>query len=242
MNQENISSSVLPASEPVSIPHSMTRLTIARRLTESKQQVPHFYVKGTCRIDALLAWRQRLNAGAKVRTSLNDLIVRAVALALQQVPEANISWGEKAMEQHRQVDVAVAVMTSRGLITPIVRNAEQKLPQDIATEIQALAERARGGKLKPHEYQGGTVTVSNLGMFGVEEFSAIINPPQSMIFAIGAGEERVIANNGQMEIANLMTVTVSVDHRSIDGAVAAKVFAAFKALLENPNKLSVDVN
>ncbi|WP_342244595.1 dihydrolipoamide acetyltransferase family protein [Pseudomonas sp. OTU5201] len=226
------------AAEPESVPHSMTRLTIARRLTESKQQVPHFYVKGACRIDALLSLRKQINTSADVKTSVNDLIVRAVALALREVPEANVSWGEKAMQKHQQVDVAVAVATPRGLVTPIVRNVEQKQPQEIASEIQALAERARGGKLKPDEYQGGTVTVSNLGMFGVEEFSAIINPPQSMIFAIGAGEERVIANDGKVEVGTLMNVTISVDHRAVDGAVAAQVFAAFKRLIEQPEALS----
>ncbi|WP_218585089.1 2-oxo acid dehydrogenase subunit E2 [Pseudomonas sp. 9AZ] len=223
---------------PESVPHSMTRLTIARRLTESKQQVPHFYVKGACRIDALLALRKQINEGAEVKASVNDLIVRAVALALREVPDANVSWGEKAMLRHQQVDVAVAVATPRGLITPIVRNVEQKQPAEIASEIRALAERARSGKLKPNEYQGGTVTVSNLGMFGVEEFSAIINPPQSMIFAIGAGVEHAIACNGQLEVGTLMNVTVSVDHRAVDGVVAAQVFAAFKRLIEQPESLS----
>ncbi|MFW3895139.1 2-oxo acid dehydrogenase subunit E2 [Pseudomonas bharatica] len=221
-----------------SVPHSMTRLTIARRLTESKQQVPHFYVKGACRIDALLSLRKRINEQAPIKTSLNDLIVRAVALALREVPEANVSWGDKAMLKHQQVDVAVAVATPRGLVTPIVRNVEQKGVQEIASEIQELATRARTGRLKPHEYQGGTVTVSNLGMFGVEEFSAIINPPQSMIFAVGAGTEQVIAQAGQIEIGTLMNVTVSVDHRAVDGAVAAQVFAAFKRLIESPETLN----
>ncbi|MBV7495073.1 2-oxo acid dehydrogenase subunit E2 [Pseudomonas sp. PDM24] len=221
-----------------SVPHSMTRLTIARRLTESKQQVPHFYVKGACRIDALISLRSQLNAALQVKSSINDLIVRAVALALCEVPEANVSWGEKAMLKHQQVDVAVAVATPRGLVTPIVRNVEQKQPQEIASEIQELAGRARAGRLKPHEYQGGTVTVSNLGMFGVEEFSAIINPPQSMIFAIGAGQEQVIANGGKIEVGTLMNVTISVDHRAVDGAVAAQLFAAFKRLIEHPEALS----
>ncbi|MEK1904758.1 MAG: 2-oxo acid dehydrogenase subunit E2 [Pseudomonas sp.] len=227
-----------PVAAAESVPHSMTRLTIARRLTESKQQVPHFYVKGACRIDALLALRKKLNAASQAKSSVNDLIVRAVALALREVPEANVSWGEKAMLKHQQVDVAVAVATPRGLVTPIVRNVEQKQPQQIAGEIQELAGRARAGRLKPHEYQGGTVTVSNLGMFGVEEFSAIINPPQSMIFAIGAGQEQVIANEGKIEVGTMMNVTVSVDHRAVDGAVAAQLFAAFKRLIEHPEDLS----
>lgn len=225
------------ACEVQSVPHSMTRLTIARRLTESKQQVPHFYVKGSCHIDALLGLRKQINEGAEIKISVNDLIVRAVALALREVPDANVSWGDKAMQRHQQVDVAVAVATSRGLVTPIVRNACHKQPREIAQEIKGLAERARSGKLKPNEYQGGTVTVSNLGMYGVEEFSAIINPPQSMIFAIGAGKERVIANNGRVEVGTLMSVTVSVDHRAVDGAVAAQALAAFKRVIENPQAL-----
>ncbi len=221
-----------------SVPHTMMRLTIARRLTESKQQVPHFYVKGKCRIDSLLAFRKQLNAELDVKISLNDLIVRAAALALKEAPAAHVSWNEKSMIHHAGVDVAVAVATPRGLVTPIVRNAHQKQPQEISNEIQSLAERARAGRLMPEEYQGGTVTVSNLGMFGVEEFSAIINPPQSMIFAIGAGVEQVIVNNGQQEIATLMNVTISVDHRAVDGATAAQVLAAFKKLIEQPEELA----
>lgn len=220
-----------------SVPHSMTRMTIARRLSESKQQIPHFYVKGACRIDALLDLRKTMNQGGGVKVSVNDLIVRAVALALGEVPDANVSWGEKAMLRHQKVDVAVAVATSRGLVTPIIRDVESKQPAAIASEIQALAERARAGRLKPNEYQGGTVTVSNLGMFGVEEFSAIINPPQSMIFAIGAGQERVVVNAGKAEVGTMMSATVSVDHRAVDGAVAAQVFAAFKRLIEAPERL-----
>ncbi|MFU2325045.1 dihydrolipoamide acetyltransferase family protein [Pseudomonas sp. NFX98] len=222
---------------PDDIPHSMTRRTIARRLTESKQQVPHFYVKGTCRIDDLLELRKKINGSAEVKTSLNDFIVRAVALAMTKVPGANVSWGEKTMRQHNQVDVAVAVATPRGLVTPIVRDVANKRPVEIGSEIRALAERARTARLKPDEYQGGTVTVSNLGMYGVEEFSAIINPPQSMIFAIGAGVERVIANAGEIEIATMMSVTISADHRAIDGAVAAQLYEAFKTLIEQPHSL-----
>lgn len=219
------------------IKHSMMRRTIARRLTESKQTVPHFYLKANCRIDALLALRQEINAPGQEKVSVNDLIIRAIAVALNQVPEANVTWDDKAMRQYDHVDIAVAVATPRGLVTPVVRNVESKTIREIAANVKELAGRGRDGKLRPEEYQGGTTSVSNLGMFGVEEFSAIINPPQSTIFAVGAGEERVVPIDGKPGIATMMSVTMSVDHRAIDGAVGAQLLAAFKAIVENPLRI-----
>jgi pyruvate dehydrogenase E2 component (dihydrolipoamide acetyltransferase) len=221
----------------IEIRHSMMRKTIARRLTESKQTVPHFYLKANCRIDALLAARKSINSEGREKVSVNDLVIRAVAMALIDVPEANVTWDEMAMRQYDHVDIAVAVATPRGLVTPVVRHVEKKTIRQIAAEVKELAGRGREGKLKPEEYQGGTTSVSNLGMYGTEEFSAIINPPQSTIFAIGAGEERIVPVDGRPEVATMMTVTVSVDHRAVDGAVGAQLLAAFKAIVENPVRI-----
>jgi pyruvate dehydrogenase E2 component (dihydrolipoamide acetyltransferase) len=221
----------------IAIPHTMTRRTIARRLTEAKQQVPHFYLTVTCRIDDLMAQRALANESAPEKISLNDLIVRGVALSMQEVPAANVSWGDDATLQHRHVDVAVAVATQRGLVTPIVRQAELKPVGQISAELKELASRARSGRLAKDEYTGGTVSVSNLGMFGVQSFSAIVNPPQSCIFSIGAGEERPIIEHGRIEIGTVMTVSVSVDHRTVDGAIAAKVLEALKRNIEEPRRL-----
>jgi pyruvate dehydrogenase E2 component (dihydrolipoamide acetyltransferase) len=230
------SSTAPPAAFTESV-HTMTRRTIARRLTESKQQVPHFYVKGSCAVDALHALRKELSGTGGAPLSINDLIVRAVALTLVDVSEMNVSWGEKAMQMHPNVDVAVAVATPRGLVTPIVRKAHIKTVRDIASELKDLVNRSREGKLRPEEYNGGTVTVSNMGMLAVEEFSAIINPPQAAIFAIGSAEQRPVVRGGKLEIATMMTVTISVDHRAVDGAVAARGLAAFKSLVEAPARL-----
>lgn len=221
----------------VEIKHSMMRKTIARRLTESKQTVPHFYLKASCRIDALLAARTAINTDGHEKVSVNDLVIRAIALALIEVPDANVTWDEKAMRKYDHVDIAVAVATPRGLVTPVVRNVQAKTIRQIAAEVKELAGRGREGKLKPEEYQGGTTSVSNLGMFGVEEFSAIINPPQSTIFAVGAGEQRIVPIDGAAQIATMMNVTMSVDHRAIDGSVGALLLAAFKALIENPVRI-----
>jgi pyruvate dehydrogenase E2 component (dihydrolipoamide acetyltransferase) len=216
------------------VPHSTPRRTIARRLTESKQQVPHFYLTIHCEIDALLKLRRELNENAAAKVSVNDFVVRAVALALKEVPDANVSWDDTAMRRYREVDVSVAVATPRGLVTPIVRKADSKGLAEISLEIKALAKRAIEGKLKSDEYNGGNVTVSNLGMYGVEQFSAILNPPQSCIFAIGSGIEQPVVRLGQIEIATRMSVTLSVDHRAVDGALGAQLLAAFKRLIENP--------
>jgi pyruvate dehydrogenase E2 component (dihydrolipoamide acetyltransferase) len=219
------------------IKHSMMRRTIAKRLTESKQTVPHFYLKANCCIDALLSARKDINGEGQQKVSVNDLVIRAIAMALLKVPQANVTWDEKATRQYNHVDIAVAVATPRGLVTPVVRNVEQKTVRQVAAEVKALAERGREGKLKPEEYQGGTTSISNLGMFGVEEFSAIINPPQSTIFAVGAGEKRVVPVDGKPGVATMMTVTMSVDHRVIDGAVGAQLLAAFKEIVENPIRI-----
>jgi pyruvate dehydrogenase E2 component (dihydrolipoamide acetyltransferase) len=221
----------------VEIKHSMMRKTIARRLTESKQTVPHFYLKASCRIDALLAARKAINVEGQEKVSVNYLVIRAIAMALVEVPEANVTWDEKAMRQYNHIDIAVAVATPRGLVTPVVRNVERKTIRQIAAEVKELAGRGREGKLKPEEYQGGTTSISNLGMFGVEEFSAIINPPQSTIFAVGAGEERIVPLEGKPTVATMMTVTMSIDHRAIDGSVGAQLLAAFKAIIENPVRI-----
>jgi len=216
------------------VPHSITKRTIARRLTESKQQVPHFYVKSTCRVEALTLLRQELKVHG---VSINDLLVKAVALTLKHIPEMNVAWGEKCLTSYPQVDVSVAVDTSRGLITPIVWNADRKKPAEIAAELKSLISRAREGKLKPNDYNGGTVTISNMGMLGVEEFSAIINPPQATIFAIGAARSSPVIEGDLLTIGRVMSVTISVDHRAIDGATAARGLKAFKTLVESPEAL-----
>jgi pyruvate dehydrogenase E2 component (dihydrolipoamide acetyltransferase) len=222
------------------IPHSNTRRVIAQRLTEAKQQVPHFYLTIDCRIDRLLALRAEANAALdEVKLSVNDFIVRAVALALKRVPAANASWGDSAIRLWQDVDVSVAVATPSGLITPVVRGADRKTVGAISAEVKALAGRAREGRLKPQEYQGGGFTISNLGMHGIREFAAIINPPQACILAVGAGEQRPVAVDGALAVATVMTCTLSVDHRVVDGAVGAEFLAAFKKLIEQPIALLV---
>ncbi|MEC8280801.1 MAG: pyruvate dehydrogenase complex dihydrolipoamide acetyltransferase [Pseudomonadota bacterium] len=220
------------------IPHSMMRKTIARRLTESKQTAPHFYLTVDCRIDELLDLRKKLNANANdYKLSVNDLIIRAAALALKEVPEANASWLEDAVRMWHTVDISVAVAIDGGLITPIIRGAEGKGLKAISSEMKDLAERARIGKLAPEEYQGGTFSVSNLGMFGIKEFSAVINPPQGAILAVGAGEPRPVVVDGALAVGTVMTCTLSVDHRVVDGAVGAAFMQVFKGLIEEPLKM-----
>ncbi len=218
-------------------PNSGFRKTIAKRLTEAKQTVPHFYLTLDCRIDALLDLRKRYNESADTKSSVNDFVIRAAALALRKVPAANVSWTDEAILAYRDVDISVAVATPNGLITPIVRNADTKSLREIAGEMRDLAARARDGKLKPAEYQGGTFSISNLGMFGIREFAAIINPPQSCILAVGGGEQRAIVVDGQVTVATVMTCTLSVDHRAVDGALGAEYLAAFKSLIEAPYSL-----
>ncbi|MFS8979929.1 pyruvate dehydrogenase complex dihydrolipoamide acetyltransferase [Cupriavidus necator] len=218
----------------IEIPHSNMRRTIARRLAESKATIPHFYLSADCQVDRLLALRAEINAGAARKISVNDFVVRAVAVALREVPEANVAWTDTALRQFRTADIAVAVSTDTGLITPIVRAAERKPLSAISAEIAELAARARAGQLRPDEYQGGSFSVSNLGMHGVGEFSAIINPPQAAILAVGAAQAMPVVRDGKVEVAQVMRCTLSVDHRAIDGALAAKWLAAFRRLLENP--------
>lgn len=217
------------------VPNSGVRKVIARRLTESKQQVPHFYLTVDCEIDALLNLRKQLNEGAdSYKLSVNDFVIKATAQALAKFPKANVSWTDDAIVQYTRADVSVAVATENGLITPIIKDAATKSLKDISNEMKDLGLRARDGKLKPAEFQGGTISVSNLGMFGIREFSAIINPPQAAILAVGAGEQRAVVKDGQVKVANVMTVTASFDHRAIDGAVGAEYLQVFKKLIENP--------
>ncbi|MEN3600195.1 pyruvate dehydrogenase complex dihydrolipoamide acetyltransferase [Brucella abortus] len=227
------------------VPHDGMRKTIARRLVESKQTVPHFYLTIDCELDALLALRSQINAAAPMlktekgevpayKLSVNDMVIKATALALRDVPEANVSWTEGGMIKHKCSDVGVAVSIPGGLITPIVRHAESKTLSVISNEMKDMARRARDRKLKPEEYQGGSTSVSNLGMFGVKDFAAIINPPHATIFAIGAGEERAVVKKGEIKVATVMSVTLSTDHRAVDGALAAELAQAFKRHIENP--------
>jgi pyruvate dehydrogenase E2 component (dihydrolipoamide acetyltransferase) len=218
------------------------RRTIAQRLVQSKQTVPHFYLSATCIIDALMATRERLNNSAPktadktpaYKLSINDFIIKALALALQKVPAANVTFTDDGILQHRASDVGVAVSVEGGLFTPVLRNAEGKSLSAISTEMKALAAKARARKLQASEYQGGTAAISNLGMFGVEQFTAIINPPHATILAVGAAVERFIPVNKQPVLATQMTVTLSCDHRAVDGAVGAELLATFKALVEDP--------
>ncbi|WP_447982729.1 pyruvate dehydrogenase complex dihydrolipoamide acetyltransferase [Achromobacter kerstersii] len=220
------------------VPHTGMRRAIARRLTESKQNVPHFYLSVDCKMDALLALRAQANHGGAVKLSVNDFIVRAAALALREVPEVNVSWREDAIEYHAGADISVAVATDGGLVTPIVRDADVKSLSAIAGEIVELAGRAKINRLKPEEFTGGSLTVSNLGMYGISQFAAIINPPQAAILAVGAAERRpVVAENGDLVAATVMTVTLSADHRAVDGAVGARWLAAFRTLIENPVRI-----
>jgi pyruvate dehydrogenase E2 component (dihydrolipoamide acetyltransferase) len=218
------------------------RKAIARRLIEASQTIPHFYLSVDCRLDALLALREAINSAAPrnkdgapaYKISVNDFIIKALALALIRVPDANVTWTSAAMLKHRRADIGVAVAIPGGLITPIVRAAESKTLSAISNEMKDLAARGKIRKLKPEEYEGGSAAVSNLGMLGVKNFSAIINPPQASILAVGAAERRVIVKDDAPAIATIMSVTLSTDHRAIDGALGAELLAAFKDLIEKP--------
>ncbi|WP_425513771.1 pyruvate dehydrogenase complex dihydrolipoamide acetyltransferase [Ensifer oleiphilus] len=235
---------VLKLFEPGSyelVPHDGMRKTIAKRLVESKQTIPHFYVSVDCELDALLALRAQLNAASPekdgkpvYKLSVNDMVIKALALALRDVPDANVSWTDSNMVKHKHADVGVAVSIPGGLITPIIRQAELKSLSVISNEMKDLGKRAKDRKLKPEEYQGGTTAVSNMGMMGVKDFAAVVNPPHATILAVGAGEERVVVKNKQMVIATVMTVTLSTDHRCVDGALGAELLGAFKRYIENP--------
>jgi pyruvate dehydrogenase E2 component (dihydrolipoamide acetyltransferase) len=218
------------------------RRTIAQRLTQSTQTVPHFYLTMDCNIGKLLAAREEINAAAPkgqdgkpaYKLSVNDFVIKALALALQRIPDANVSWTEAGMLKHKHSDVGVAVAMPGGLITPIIRQAETKPLSAISNEMKDFAARARARKLKPHEYQGGTTSVSNLGMYGIKDFTAVINPPHATILAVGTGEERAVVRNGRIEAAQMMSVTLSCDHRAVDGALGAELLGAFRTLIENP--------
>jgi pyruvate dehydrogenase E2 component (dihydrolipoamide acetyltransferase) len=216
------------------IPHTPMRRAIARRLTESKATVPHFYVVADCVMDELLALRGRVNEASTVKVSVNDFVLAAVAAAFGDVPEANVTWTEEGLLAYRSVDISIAVATDGGLVTPVLRGVEGLRLSAIARESAALAARARERKLRQHELEGGTFTVSNLGMYGTAEFSAIINPPQSGILAVGAARPQPVVVDGSLAVATVLRCTLSVDHRAIDGALAARWLAAFTARLENP--------
>ncbi len=229
------------------VPHDGMRKTIAKRLTESKQTIPHFYVSVDCELDALLALRSQLNdAAAKdkegkpaYKLSVNDMTIKALALALRDVPDANVSWTDDNMVIHKHADVGVAVSIPGGLITPIIRRAEEKPLSVISNEMKDYGKRAKERKLKPEEYQGGTTAVSNMGMMGVKNFSAVVNPPHATILAVGAGEKRPVVKNGELAVATVMSVTLSTDHRCVDGALGAELLAAFKGYIENPMSMLV---
>ena len=216
------------------VPNTGMRRAIARRLTESKSTVPHFYLVADCRVDRLIALRRDVNEAASVKVSLNDFVVKASAAAFLDVPEANATWGETAITRYSTVDMSVAVAIDGGLVTPVLRSVERLSLTEIAQTVADLAERARAGRLKQHELEGGSFAVSNLGMFGVTEFSAIINPPQSAILAVGLARQQAIVVDGAIEVGTVMTVTLSADHRVLDGALAAQWLAAFVKYIENP--------
>lgn len=218
------------------LPVSNMRKIIAKRLIEAKQSVPHFYLTVDCSVGDLIKAREQINEQAKgtYKLSVNDFIIKACALTLKKVPEANASWVNDQIYQYKSADVAVAVAIDGGLITPVIRQAETKGVVEISTEMKALAARAREGKLKPEEFQGGTFSLSNLGMYGITQFSAIINPPQGCILAVGVAEERPVVRDGVVTSATMMTCTLSVDHRVVDGAVGANFLKIFKELIENP--------
>ncbi len=229
------------------IPHDGMRRTIAQRLTASVQTVPHFYLTMDCDIGKLLAAREEINAAAPkdkekkplYKLSVNDFVIKAMAIALQRIPNSNVSWTESGMLKHKHSDIGVAVAMPGGLITPIIRKAETKSLSTISAEMKDFAARARSRKLKPDEYQGGTTAVSNLGMYGIKDFTAVINPPHATILAVGTSEERAVVRAGKIEAAHIMSVTLSCDHRAVDGALGAELIGAFKMLIENPVMMMV---
>jgi len=229
------------------VPHDGMRRTIAQRLTASIQNVPHFYLTIDCDIGRLLDAREQINAAAPkdkekkplYKISVNDFVIKAMAVALQKIPNCNVSWSEGGMIKHKHSDVGVAVAMPGGLITPIIRKAETKTLSAISNEMKDFAARARARRLKPEEYQGGTTAVSNLGMYGIKDFTAVINPPHATILAVGTSEERAVVRGGKIEIAQIMSVTLSCDHRAIDGALGAELIGAFRQLIENPVMMMV---
>jgi pyruvate dehydrogenase E2 component (dihydrolipoamide acetyltransferase) len=246
MSDKQILSLFEPGSYDV-VPHDGMRRTIAQRLTASIQNVPHFYLTIDCDIGKLLVAREEINAAAPkdkekkplYKLSVNDFVIKAMAVSLQKIPNCNVSWTEGGMLKHKHSDVGVAVAMPGGLITPIIRKAETKTLSAISGEMKDFAARARARKLKPEEYQGGTTAVSNLGMYGINHFTAVINPPHATILAVGTSEERPVVRSGKIEIASIMSVTLSCDHRAIDGALGAELIGAFKQLIENPVMMMV---
>jgi pyruvate dehydrogenase E2 component (dihydrolipoamide acetyltransferase) len=229
------------------VPHDNIRKIIAQRLVLAKQTIPHFYLTISCTIDKLLSAREDINVTAPKgpdgkpvwKLSVNDFVIKALALALIKVPEANVTWTETGMLKHKHADIGVAVAIPGGLITPVIRKAETKSLIAISGEMKDYAARARARKLKPEEYQGGSSAISNLGMYGVEEFAAVINPPQATILAIGAGEQRAVVRDGKLAVATQMKVTLSSDHRAVDGALGAQLMGAFKIYIESPTAMLV---
>jgi pyruvate dehydrogenase E2 component (dihydrolipoamide acetyltransferase) len=229
------------------VPHDNMRRIIAQRLVQAKQTIPHFYLTITCTIDKLMAAREDINATAPkgddgkpaFKLSVNDFVIKALAQALMKVPDANVTWTEGGMLKHHHADIGVAVAIPGGLITPIVRKAETKSLIAISNEMKDYAARARARRLKPEEYQGGTTAVSNLGMYGVQEFAAVINPPHATILAVGTGEQRAVVRDGKLAIATQMNVTLSSDHRAVDGALGAELMGAFRTFIESPVMLLV---
>ena len=229
------------------VPHDGMRRTIAQRLTASVQNVPHFYLTIDCDIGKLLAAREEINNAAPTdkdkkplyKLSVNDFVIKAMAIALQRIPNCNVSWTDGGMLKHKHSDIGVAVAMPGGLITPIIRKAEAKTLSTISSEMKDFAARARARKLKPEEYQGGTTAISNLGMYGIKDFTAVINPPHATILAVGTSEERAVVRGGKIEIASIMSVTLSCDHRAIDGALGAELIGEFKKLIENPVMMMV---
>jgi pyruvate dehydrogenase E2 component (dihydrolipoamide acetyltransferase) len=225
-----------------SVPHDSMRKTIARRLLESKLTIPHFYLTADCDIGSLLRIREEINASVPAdkdgkpafKLSVNDFVIKAMAVALQKVPDANATWTEGAMLKHRHSDIGVAVAIPGGLVTPVIRHAEGKSLSAISNEMKDYAGRAKAKKLKPNEFQGGTTAISNLGMYGVKDFAAVINPPHATILAVGAGDKRAVVRDGQIVAADVMTVTLSCDHRAVDGALGAQLLAAFREAIEKP--------
>jgi pyruvate dehydrogenase E2 component (dihydrolipoamide acetyltransferase) len=224
------------------VPHDNMRKIIAQRLVQAKQTIPHFYLTVTCTIDKLLAAREDINVTAPKgadgkpawKLSVNDFVIKAMAMALMRVPDANVTWTESGMLKHKSADVGVAVSIPGGLITPVIRKAETKSLTTISREMKDYAARARARRLKPEEYQGGSTAISNLGMYGIEEFAAVINPPHATILAVGTGEQRPVVRDGKIVIATQMTVTLSTDHRAVDGALGAELLGAFRTLIESP--------
>jgi pyruvate dehydrogenase E2 component (dihydrolipoamide acetyltransferase) len=240
LSQGNVSlTGAFSGYEPPFVEHkvSLMRQVIARRLTESKQTIPHFYLSLEANIDRLLDIRKDLNRKGDLKISVNDMVIQVLAKTLARFPEVNVAWAGETLRAFERVDLAVAVSVEGGLITPVIRGANQKGLQEISAEMKELASRARSGKLKPEEFQGGTFSLSNLGMFGIETFQAIINPPQAGILAVGAGLQKPIVENNQIKIATLVKLTLSLDHRAVDGALGAVFLSEVKASLEQPGRI-----